>query len=168
MNKIKTFLILLLTVFVVNSCGVYSFTGTSISPDVKTVSIDFFQNMAPLVVPTLSNTFTDALKDKFIKQTKLELLREDGDLQFSGEIRGYDIQPAAITGEEVASLNRLTIRVKVKFVNKKDESQNFDRDFSAYEDFPGAASIEQYQSELITKITETLTENIFNASVANW
>jgi hypothetical protein len=150
------------------SCGIYSFTQSYLSPDVKTVSIEYFPNMALLVNPSLSNVFTEALKDMFTRQTRLTQVESDGHLQFSGEIRDYSITPTAITGEEVASQNRLTIRVKVKYVNLIDETQNFEKDFSSYSDFPGEASIEQYQSQLVEEITKTLVENIFNASVGNW
>ena len=98
----------------------------------------------------------------------MQQVRSEGDLQFSGEIRGYDVSPAAITGDEVASKNRLTIRIHVKFVNLKDEQQSFERDFSAYEDFPGEQSLDAVQSTLIDNIVKTLVENIFNASVTNW
>jgi hypothetical protein len=124
--------------------------------------------MALLVNPALSNTFTEALKDMFTRQTRLTQVESEGHLQFTGTITGYDITPTAITGDEMASLNRLTIKVKVKYVNQIDETQNFDKDFSAYSDFPGEASIEQYQSQLVEEITKTLVENIFNASVGNW
>ena len=164
----KRFVAVIAFALCMKSCGIYSFTGTSLSPDVKTISVEYFQNMAPLVAPSLSNSFTDALKDQFIRYTKLQQVRAEGDLQFSGEIRGYDVAPAAITGDEVASKNRLTVRVHVKFVNLKDELQNFEKDFSAYEEFPGEQSLDAVQSQLIEKIVKTLVENIFNASVANW
>jgi hypothetical protein len=150
------------------SCGIYSFNQSYLSPEVKTVTIQYFPNMSLLVVPSLSNTFTEALKDMFRKQTRLTQTDSEGHLQFSGEIRDYSISPTAITSEEVASRNRLTIRVKVKYVNQIDETQNFDKDFSAYADFDGAASVEQHQARLIEEITSTLVENIFNASVGNW
>ncbi|MDR2563856.1 MAG: LPS assembly lipoprotein LptE [Prevotellaceae bacterium] len=161
-------MILIIIGLCLQSCGIYSFTGTSLSPDVKTISVEYFQNMAPLVAPSLSSSFTDALKDQFIRYTKLQQVRSEGDLQFSGEIRGYDVAPSAITGDEVASKNRLSIRVHVKFVNMKDELQNFEKDFSAYEEFPGEQSLDAVQGQLIEKIVKTLVENIFNASVANW
>jgi hypothetical protein len=167
MNKLKYPLAVILLTSL-HSCGIYSFSQSYLSPEVKTVSIQYFPNMALLVVPTLSNSFTEALKDMFTKQTRLTQVDSEGHLQFSGEIRDYSITPTAITGEEVASQNRLTIRVKVKYVNQTDETQNFDKDFSAYADFPGTASIEQYQAQLIEEITKTLVENIFNASVGNW
>jgi hypothetical protein len=124
--------------------------------------------MALLVNPALSNTFTEALKDMFTRQTRLTQVESDGHLQFSGEIRDYSVTPTAITGDEMASLNRLTIRVRVRYINQIDETQNFDKDFSAYSDFPGEASIEQYQSQLVEEITKTLVENVFNASIGNW
>ena len=158
---------LIITCF--TQCGIYSFTGISLSPEVKTVNVDYFQNMAPLVVPSLSNTFTDALQQKFMRQTRLTMVGTgEGDIQLSGEIRGYDISPVAITGNDVASKNRLTIRVNVKFVNNIEPEQNFEKDFSAYEDFEGSQSVDQVQDSLIDIIVETLVENIFNASVTNW
>ena len=167
MKKAKIILITLLCTFF-GSCGIYSFTQSYLSPEVKTVTIEYFPNLSTLVVPTLSNTFTEALKDAFTKQTRLTQVSSEGHLHFSGEITGYTISPIAITGDEVASQNRLTIRVKVKYNNQIDESQNFDKEFSAYSDFPGAASVEQHQAQLIDDITKTLVENIFNASVGNW
>jgi hypothetical protein len=149
------------------SCGIYSFTGISISPDVKTASVLYFQNMTPYV-PNLSNTFTDALQQKFVRNTRLTMINSDGDLTLSGEIRGYDISSVAITGGNVAEKNRLTIRVKVKFENKIEPKQNFDREFSAFEEFNRDTDINQVQDDLIEKIVSTLVENIFNASVANW
>jgi hypothetical protein len=166
MNRLKYFILLLFPLF--GSCGIYSFNQSYLSPEVKTVSIEYFPNMALLVNPTLSNTFTEALKDMFTRQTRLTQVTSDGHLQLSGEIREYSVTPTAITGDEMASLNRLTIRVKVKYVNQTDETQNFEKDFSAYSDFPGEASIEQYQAQLVDEITKTLVENIFNASVGNW
>jgi hypothetical protein len=167
-NKLTAAILLLLSSVFSNSCGIYSFTQSYLSPDVKTVSIEYFPNMALLVVPTLSNTFTEALKDMFTRQTRLTQVDSDGHLHFSGEITDYRIMPTAITSEEVASQNRLTITVKVRYVNQMDDKQSFDKSFSAYADYPGSASIEQYQSELIDEIVKTLTENIFNASVGNW
>jgi hypothetical protein len=166
MNKLKYLVLLFIPFF--GSCGIYSFNQSYLSPDVKTISIEYFQNMASLVNPTLSNTLTESLKDMFTRQTRLTQIESEGHLQFSGTITDYEITPAAVTSDEVASLNRLTIKVKVKYVNQIDETQNFDKDFVAYSDFPGEASIEQYQAQLVEEITKTLVENIFNASVGNW
>ncbi|MDR1985226.1 MAG: LPS assembly lipoprotein LptE [Prevotellaceae bacterium] len=167
-NKIKIYILLCLCVCTITvSCGIYSFTGASYGM-AKTVSIDYFQNIAPIVVPTLSNTFTEALKDKFIKQTPLTLITKDADLSFEGEIRGYSVTSIAVTADEIASKNRLTVSVHVKFVNKLDDKWSFDKDFSSYEDFDSALSINSVQDELIKTIVDKLIEDIFNASVANW
>ena len=151
------------------SCRVqYSFTGASISPDVKTVSISPFVNVAPLVNPTLASSFTEALKERFVTQTSLSLQDFAGDLSFSGEIVGYDVSPVAIQSNETAALNRLSITVKVKFVNVKDAKANFERSFSFYTDYPASQSFADREPELVATIQAKLVDDVFNAAVANW
>lgn len=153
----------------ISGCKVkYSFTGASISPDVKTVSIDYFQNLSTLVNPALSSIFTEALKDRFITQTSLNTVREYGDLQFSGQITGYSTSPLAIQGNEVAAKIRLTISVRVKFENIKDKTYNFDKTFTQYEDYPSVSDFPSVEAELVKSITAKLIDEIFNSSVANW
>ena len=159
---------LLLVVLPFTGCKIYTFTGASISPDVKTVSIDYFQNFASLVNPNLSSTFTEALKDRFTTQTRLALVRDYGDLQFSGQITGYTTAPIAIQGNEVAGKNRLTITVKVKFVNTKDEKQSFEKSFSQFDDFDGDKDLSSVENEKVKIIVDKLIEEIFNSSIANW
>ena len=150
-------------------CSVkYSVTGASISPEVKTVSVASFPNVASLVNPTLAASFTEALKEKFVTQTSLSLQNFGGDLDFAGEITTYDVAPVAIQGNETAALNRLTIAVHVKFVNLRDEKANFDRSFSAYEDYSANRPFSDVEGELVATIQEKLVEDIFNAAVANW
>ena len=150
-------------------CSVkYSFTGASISPEVKTVSIASFPNVASLVNPTLAASFTAALTEKFVTQTSLSLQNLGGDLDFAGEITTYDVAPVAIQGNETAALNRLTIAVHVKFVNLRDDKANFDRSFSAYEDYSANRPFSDVEGELVATIQEKLVEDIFNAAVANW
>jgi len=168
-SNFKYALVLILMIVSSTSCKVqYTFTGASISPDVKTVSIDYFQNYATLVNPNLSSTFTEALKDRFITQTSLNLVKEYGDLQFSGQITGYSISPIAIQGNETAAQNRLTITVKVKFTNLKDEKQNFDKSFSQFSDFPGDRDFSSIESAQVKIIVDKLIDEIFNSSIANW
>jgi len=168
----RSFLILLiggLLAALISSCRVnYSFTGASISPDVKTVSVEYFQNYSSLVNPSLSSIFTEALKDRFITQTSLNSVRDYGDLQFSGQISGYSITPIAIQGNEVAAKNRLTISIKVKFENTKDNKFNFDKTFSQFEDFNSDRDFPSVEAELVKTIVEKLIDEIFNNSVANW
>jgi len=171
----------LLTVFasivvimvIVNACKVgYSFTGASISPAVKSVFIDYFTNRARVVNPTLSQTFTEAMKDKFVNETGLSMEKDQGDLEFSGEVTGYDVRPLSIQqseqGRDFASMNRLTVTVKVVFTNNKDHEQDFNTTFSAYYDWESTRSLNDVENDAVTVIVEQLVEDIFNKSVANW
>ncbi|PCH66004.1 MAG: hypothetical protein COC01_09045, partial [Bacteroidetes bacterium] len=121
--------------FFVQACGIYSFTGASISPEVKTVSVKTFPNYAPIVAPTLSQSFTEELKDKFLSQTSLSVIEKNGDLHFEGAITGYSVKPISISANETAAQKRLTITIKVDFVNKMDEQCNFSKSFSSHADF---------------------------------
>ena len=160
---------LAVTAFIVQSCGIYSFTGTSIQPDVKTVTINYFEYKALKVNPSLSNQITEALKDKFTKLTKLELVDMDGDLEIIGEVTGYDVKATAITANEQAAQNRLTVSVKISFINRKYPEDNFEnKSFSAYADFDAMQTLDAVESSLCEEIVEQLCEDMFNATVANW
>ena len=160
---------LVATAFIVQSCGIYSFTGTSIQPDVKTVTINYFEYKALKVNPSLSNQITEAMKDKFIKLTKLELVDMDGDLEIIGEVTGYDVKATAITANEQAAQNRLTVNVKIAFVNRKYPEDSFEnKSFSAYADFDAMQTLDAVEATLCEEIVEKLCEDIFNATVANW
>ena len=160
---------LVVTAFIVQSCGIYSFTGTSIQPDVKTVTINYFEYKALKVNPSLSNQITEALKDKFTKLTKLEQVDMDGDLEIIGEVSGYDVKATAITANEQASQNRLTVNVKISFVNRKYPEDNFEnKSFSAYADFDAMQTLDAVEAALCEEIVEKLCEDMFNATVANW
>lgn len=160
---------LLVTMFIVHSCGIYSFTGTSIQPDVKTVTVNYFEYKALKVNPSLSNDITTALQDKFLKLTRLEQVDMDGDLEILGAVTGYDVKATAIGANEQAAQNRLTVNVKVTFVNRKYPEDNFeDKGFSAYADFDAMQSLDAVESSLCEEIVEKICEDIFNATVANW
>lgn len=160
---------LAVTAFVVQSCGIYSFTGTSIQPDVKTITINYFEYKALKVNPTLSNQITEALKDKFTRLTKLEQVDIDGDLEIIGEVTGYDVRATAITANEQAAQNRLTVSVKVAFIDRKYPENSFEnKSFSAYADFDAMQQLDAVESSLCEEIVEKLCEDIFNGTVANW
>lgn len=160
---------LALTAMLVHSCGIYSFTGTSIQPEVKTVTINYFEYKALKVNPSLSNMLTEAMQDKFLKLTKLEQVDIDGDLEIIGAVTGYDVKATAVTASETVAQNRLTVSVKVSFVNRKFPEDNFeDKSFSAYQDFDAMQSLESVEATLCEDIVEQLCEDIFNATVANW
>jgi hypothetical protein len=146
----------------------YSFTGASISPNVKTVTILNFPNNAGLVVPTLSRTLTEALKDYFSSQTNLILIERNGDLLLDGSITSYAVLPVAIQGNETAARNRLTITVNVKFTNKTDPKQNWETSFSRYQDYSSSFNLSTVEEGLIREITDQLVQDIFNKAVVNW
>ena len=159
----------LLSFSFLQSCGIYSFTGASISPDVKTVQVTDFPNYAQLINPALEQTFTIGLQDLFLNQTNLSLVNSNGDLQFEGEITEYRVTPSANTGNSTAAQNRLTIAVKVRFYNNKDEEQNFEKTFSHYQDFDANKDLSgSFEDALVQIILERIFENIFNDAVANW
>ena len=149
-------------------CGTYSFTGASISPETKTISIDRFPNNAMTVEPTLSQKFTDALRDKFQRETNLTLLTKGGDLQIKGSITGSRTSPVAIQANETAAMNRLTITVEVTFTNTVDDSKSYKSSFSRYEDYPSTQNLSEVQETLIDQINEMLIQDIFDKAVVNW
>ena len=160
---------LVITAFVVQSCGIYSFTGTSIQPDVMTVTIPFFEYKALKVNPSLSNQLTEALQEKFRRFTRLELIEEEGDLEIVGAVVGYDVRATAITATEQAAQNRLTVSVKVSFTNRKYPEESFpEKSFSAYADFDATQTLDAVETTLCDEIVEKLCEDIFNGTVANW
>ena len=169
--RIRGFLILIASIGILASCTInYSLSGASIPPEAKTVSVQYFENNAKLKNPLLSQLLTDALKDKFVSQTNLNLVNGYGDLNFEGEIIDYSTKPMAIQGNDVAALNRLTITLRVKYVNSKDPDSkyDFDKTFSRYEDYDSNYDLTQVENELAEKIIEQLVQDIFNESVVNW
>ncbi|MDD6103518.1 MAG: LPS assembly lipoprotein LptE [Bacteroidales bacterium] len=157
---------LLLTAAV--SCGIYSFSGTSIQPDVKSLSVEYFENKALKVNPSLSSSLSDALIEKYRKLTPLDILSEMGDMNVAGEIINYDTKPMAVTKDEQASQNRLTIVVKIYFTNKLHPEEDFEKTFSAYADYDANEMLDAVEETLCEEIIEKLVEDIFNATVANW
>ncbi len=161
-------LLLLLPPLLLTQCWWYSFSGTSIHPDAETISVSYIENRAERINPALSNLLTEALMDKYNNLTPLSVITSDGDYAISGEITGYAIAPMAVTSDEVASMTRLTVTVRIVFENKLDPNENFDKNFSGYEDFDSTISFDAAEGALIDTIIEKIVEDIFNATVANW
>ena len=159
---------ILLTFILVNSCGIYSFTGASIPNDAKTVSVSYFTKTATNSPSSLNQTMTEGLKDLFVSQTNLYLTDNQADLSFTGEITKYQIAPIAIQANETAGKNRLTISIKVKYNNKIDNKQNFENTFSRYRDFNSTENLAEIESILIEDISNELLEDIFNKAFVNW
>ncbi len=168
---IRRYLLLLFiigNIWLLAGCGVYSFTGASIPPEAKTVSVQYFANKAALVDPTLSAIFTNALRDQFTRQTNLEMVERNGDLALEGEIVDFKTTPVAIQGDQTSALNRLTISVNVRFVNVYEPNKDFEQKFTQYLDYASDADFNSVKEELILGITEMLTTDIFNKAVINW
>ena len=162
-------LLLLAAALVLSGCGIYSFSGTSIDNDVETITINYFEYKAPKVNPSLSNELTEALRTRFRRMTRLEQVEQDGDLEIVGEVTGYAVSAAAITANEVAARNKLTVTVKVDFINRKHPEEDFQgQNFSNYAEYDSTNSLDAVESTLCAEIIDKIIEDIFNATVAQW
>ena len=151
------------------SCKVkYSLSGATIPPEAKTISVGFFINNTTLGAPSLSQRFTEKMRDVVSSQTNLGLVRQNGDLQFEGSITDYNISPVAIQSTDLAGSNRLTISVNVKYSNKFDAGKSFEQTFTRFADYKSSESINSKEAELVTEIYRQLTEDIFNRAFNNW
>jgi len=164
----KRFVSILACAALAVSCGIYSFTGTSIQADVNTITIPYVEYKALRVNPSLSNDLTEALQEKFRKLTRLEQVDVDGDLELVCEVTGYEVSATAVTADEQAAQNRLTVTVKIEFANKKYPEDDVSKSFSAYEDFDATLSLDAVEAGLCETIIDKLVEDIFNATVAQW
>lgn len=167
MKNLKYILILLIaTTF--SSCSIYNFTGTG-QIDGKTFQVNFFQNNADLIEPGIDREFTLTLQDLIMNQTNLNLVTVNGDLLYEGEITDYRITPMTATADQQASQNRLTIRVNVRFSNRKKETDDFEKTFEFYYDYPAQTQLAgSVLNEAIKTIFERITQDIFNESLAKW
>ena len=149
-----------LIILMLSSCTIsYKFNGASINYNlIKTISVSDFPIRAALVYPPLSEVFTNSLKDAYTQQTALQMVDVNGDLQVEGEITGYDLSPQAVGTDAYATMTRLTITVKVRFTNTKEPQYDFDRTFSAYQDFSSTQMLTDVQDGLIETITDELVD----------
>lgn len=174
--KVTAFVLICLVAVSFNSCKVnYGFKGITIPLGARTISVAMFQNQASLTAPIEPQLITQKLRDAVSSQTNLGLLRSGGDLLFEEcRITNYTNGPQSIaaptgTGIDQAALNRLSVTIKLNFVNKLDETKSFtDREFTRYFDYPAAQSLSQIESQALDQINRQLTEDIFNAAFNNW
>ncbi|WP_432714640.1 LptE family protein [Pedobacter sp.] len=167
--KRLTFLLLVIMV-TFNSCSI-KFSGASIPLEMKTIAVEFFENNAQLVVPTLSQQFTEDLKNRIRSQTRLSLKQGDADAVLEGRITNYDIRPVSLTDNEqfTSGSSRLTITVAAKYTNNLDPKQSFEESFTRYKDFAlNSQSLQALEPQLIKDINVMLTEDIFNRAFAQW
>ena len=156
-------IISLVALWMLTACtGGYSFTGASIPPGAKTISV-------ATVNPQLSQKLTDELMQMFSSQTPLDVMsNEGGDLHVEGEITGYDTRAAALSSNDEVSMNRLTVTIKVRFTNNIDPEANFEQQFSRYRDYPASRDFSSVESSLVGEIVTELCEDVFNKAVVNW
>ncbi len=158
--------------FVLAGCKVnYSFTGASVDPSIKTVSITQFENKAPLASPTLSPLITEKLRDKFVSQTSIRVINSEdaADIGYKGSIVGYEVAPAGFSGnDQSAALNRLSITIEVTYFDKKDLKNSWQQRFVRYADFSGSVPLGSVEATLVNDISKQLAEDLFNKSFVNW
>ncbi|PCH86277.1 MAG: hypothetical protein COB88_08425 [Flavobacteriales bacterium] len=145
-----------------------SLSGASTTPEMKTVSVQYFPNNAALVQPTLSQSLTEALKERLIAETNMSLVEQNGDLSFEGAITGYAVSPVAIQQNETAAMNRLSVNIHVKFTNYVNEKLSFETNFMRYEDYLSTDDLSAVEDQLIKSISDQLVEDIFNKALVNW
>lgn len=152
-----------------SSCGVYSFTGASVDPGAKTVNVHVIENKAPYVNPTLSQQFTNDLKQKITSQGGLAQVNSDeADYVITGAITGYSTSTVAATDVENAATARLTITVSITFKSKPNPKNDFTQSFSRSADFNASKSLNDVQAQLTGDIDKQLIDDIFNRAFVNW
>lgn len=167
--KILKYLLPIISLSILISCKpTVSLSGASIPEEAKTISVAVFLNNTSLGPPTLSQRFTEKLRDIVSQQTRLSLIKNNADLQFEGFISDYNVAPIAIQSNDQAGQNRLTISVNVKFINKFEASKGFEQTFTRFADFPATQTIATRETDLVTEIYRQLTEDIFNKAFNNW
>ncbi|WP_339706848.1 LptE family protein [uncultured Kriegella sp.] len=172
LNKFKTLIAFCLPLFLLWGCGIYNFTGGNVGT-ATSFTVPTFQNYASqspgsTFEPGLERDFTLALQDRILNQTNLDLTPSNGDLLYEGEIVEYRISPMSATAQQTAAQNRLTMAVKVRFYNKTKEDADFDQRFSFFYDYPAASQLSSVKDEALQVIFERITQDIFNASLADW
>ena len=170
LNRMKRVLYMLSVMLVVAGCTVsYKFTGASIDyTKVRTISLAQFQNRAAYQWGPMAAMFNEALSDIFVQQTKLEQVKQGGDLHFEGEITAYDQLNKSISSDGYSAMVQLKMTVNVRFTNNTNHNEDFERQFSATRDFDATQSLDTVQEELVGQMIDEIVEGIFNAAVANW
>ena len=169
LKRVLVFAVALTIALLTNACKPHvSLSGASIPVEAKTISVAFFANNSSLGPPSLSQRFTEKLRDVVSQQTSLALMKANGDLQFEGYISDYQVSPLAIQSTDQASMNRLTISVYVKYSNKFEAAKNFEQTFSRFADFKSSENLSTRETDLVQEINRQLTEDIFNKAFNNW
>lgn len=171
MKKKIQFISIALAAVILSSCTIsYKFNGTIIDYNkVKSISVQDFPNRAAMVYAPLATKFNEEVRDIYTRQTRLNMVRQNGDLELEGEITGYDLSPQSISSENtMASETRLTVRINVRYTNNTNHDEDFERSYTAYRNFDSNRLLNDVQDQLIDEIIKEICENIYNDTVANW
>ncbi|MBD5221082.1 MAG: LptE family protein [Bacteroidales bacterium] len=168
-RSISAVIITLMSI-VLAACTIsYKLNGAAIDYNVyKTIHVSNFPIRAALVYPPLQQTFENDLLDYINRNTRLRTVDSGSDLQLEGEITGYSLSPQAVTENAYASKTRLTITVRIKYIDNKQEGKDVDQSFSAYRDFDSSEMLTDVQDQLCSEISKELVDLIFNATLGNW
>ncbi len=165
----KKIYIVILSIWLIQACRVnYSFTGINVSKEIKTFQVDYIPNNAALVVPGLNEEFRNMLIDRIEQQTALTQVKNNGDIVFQGEIVDYYVEPVALTSGQKAGQNRLNVKIKMEYTNTKNETDNFNKVYSWYYDYPANTNRMQIAPEAHQSILSTILDNLFNDTLAKW
>ncbi len=145
----------------------YSFTGVSVDPNVKSFSVETFPNLAGIVNANLSQTITEKMKDKFSSEARLDIVDSSGDVEFSGAVLNYFVGPAASAANDRAAQNRLTVSVKVEYVNNVT-AEKWNNTFQHFENFDSDVNLNDVEDQLVEEITDRIVTDIFNKAFSNW
>ena len=166
--KKTSYIIIILFILFLNGCGIYNFTGAK-PVNAKTYQVNYFANNADLIEPGIERTFTLKLQDYIQNQTNLSLVSQGGELLYEGEITEYRITPMTATADQRAAQNRLTISINVRFSNKNNEDDDFEKRFSFFNDFDGNTQLTGSElTKSLDIIFDRITQDIFNESLAKW
>lgn len=165
----KTCLLVALAI-ALNGCSIsYKFNGASIDySKTRSISVADFPNNAALVYAPLSNNLSDAIRDIYQRQTRLEVLRRGGNLELEGEITGYTLTPMAVSADSYAAETKLTLTVRVRFTNNVAPEESFEKTYSAYQTFDSSRMLNDVQDELCNTMITEIAESIYNDTVAKW
>lgn len=167
-NKAINYIIVSVIILCISSCKIYRFSDASIDPNLKTFTIQPTNNIATFQNAAAAATFTEKLKEKFIRETRMVLVRDGGDIEYTCTILEYNIEPIALTNTQTLAQNRLNITVKVECINHKDDKKSYTQNFRDGENFAAQTSFATLEDGLLTTIYDRITQQIFNKSFSNW
>ncbi len=170
--KFKKYSFILLVVVMpvlFSTCGKVTFnmSGASVAP-ATTCQVNYFENRAEIVNPSLSYQITEALKKKIQSNTSLLIVNSNANVLFEGEITGYNVQPQAVQASGTAANDRLTITVKVKFTNVVKPENSYDKSFSRYDEYSSSSNFNSVENQLVENIMTQLMDDIFNEAFSTW